>query len=79
MQNLHLHLQKIPVYAGVSYQTIQSSIILEKKGTIAVDIDPINKPETVIHALNNVSKLLLLVDPLGGEITRNDAFTFAKG
>ncbi|CAJ0758349.1 13828_t:CDS:2, partial [Entrophospora sp. SA101] len=79
MQNLHLHLQKIPVYAGVSHQTIQSSTILEKEGTIAVEIDPINKPETVIHALNNVSKLLLLVDPLGGEITRNDAFTFAKG
>ncbi|CAH1758516.1 24243_t:CDS:2 [Entrophospora sp. SA101] len=79
MQNLYLHLQKISVYAGISHQTIRSSTILEKKGTIAVEVDPVNKPEAVIHALNNVSKLLLLVDPLGGEITRNDAFTFAKG
>jgi len=79
MPNLYSHLPNISVYAGVHHETMQSSTVLEERGAFVVEVDPINHPDSVIHTLKQASTLLLLVDPLSGEITRNDALSFARG
>lgn len=79
MPNLYPHLSKIPVYAGVHHETMQSSTVLEERGALVVEVDPVNQPDSVVHTLKQAAKLLLLVDPLSGEITRKDALAFARG
>jgi len=74
MQILYPHLPNFPVYAGVHYETEQSST-----NALDVKVDPVNNLDSVVHALKQVSNLLLLVDPLSGEIRQNDVLPFAKG
>ncbi|CAG8513953.1 8715_t:CDS:2 [Cetraspora pellucida] len=79
MPNLHSHLSNVPVHAGVHRET-SKSIELEKRGALIAEVDPVNQPESVISiSLNSASKLLLLIDPLSGEITRKDVLAFAEG
>lgn len=79
MKNLYPNLQNVPIYAGVHHETIQSSTVLTERDALVVEIDPANEPESVVYSLKKVSKLLLLVDPLSGEITRKDVLAFARG
>ncbi|RHZ72476.1 hypothetical protein Glove_242g128 [Diversispora epigaea] len=82
MPSLHRHLPNITVYAGVSVHNENiSSSQLEERDTMAmvVNVDPINNPEAIVHSLSNVSKLLLLIDPLSGKLTQNDTLSFARG
>ncbi|CAG8433172.1 9573_t:CDS:2 [Diversispora eburnea] len=81
MPTLHRHLPNITVYAGVNVHNdkISSLNLEERRGAMVVNVDPINNPEAIVHPLSNVSKLLLLIDPLSGKLTRNDILSYARG
>ncbi|RIA91229.1 hypothetical protein C1645_124292 [Glomus cerebriforme] len=79
MPYLYPRLPDIPVYAGVHHETVQSSTVLSISNALVVEVDPVNHPDSTVHALKQVSKLLLLFDPLSGVIRQNDVFAFAKG
>ncbi|KAF0487319.1 NADP-binding protein [Gigaspora margarita] len=78
MPNLHSQLPNIPIHAGVHRETM-NSIELEESGALVIEVDPISQPESLVHILNSASKLLLLIDPLSGEITRKNLLAFAEG
>jgi hypothetical protein len=74
MPILYPRLPNFPVYAGVHHETEQSST-----NALVVKVDPVLNPDSAVLALKQASKLLLLVDPLSGEIRQKDALAFAKG
>ncbi|CAB4407527.1 unnamed protein product [Rhizophagus irregularis] len=76
MPKLYPRLQNsnFQVYAGVHHETEQPST-----NALVVKVDPVNNPDSAIHALKQASKLFLLIDPLSGEIRQKDALAFAKG
>ncbi|CAG8598871.1 16329_t:CDS:2 [Dentiscutata erythropus] len=78
MPNLHSHLSNTPVHAGVHRETMKS-IELEERGALVFEVEPITQPESIVRILNSASKLLLLIDPLSGEITRKNLLAFAEG
>jgi hypothetical protein len=75
MQKTYPRLRDIPVYAGVHHEI--SSTALE--GASIVVVDSVNNPDSTEHAMKQASKLLLLVDPLSGEIKQEDVLAFAEG
>ncbi|CAG8575831.1 11417_t:CDS:2 [Acaulospora morrowiae] len=80
MKNLHPNLYNISIHAGIHHKTIKTSNMLTERNDVSiVEVDPINQSELVVDSLKKASKLLLLVDPLSGEVTRKDALAFAKG
>ena len=74
MPKKYPHLPNIPVYAGV-HREISSAAL---GGASLVEVDPVNNPDSTIHAIKQASKLLLLVDPLC-EIKQENILAFAEG
>ncbi|RUS34507.1 hypothetical protein BC938DRAFT_480040 [Jimgerdemannia flammicorona] len=78
MQLRHSHLNGFPVYAGLPDASTTEARELEVLGATLIELDPIVKPEAVVDALRGMTKLCLVVDPHGQQITRVNAAPYAR-
>jgi hypothetical protein len=74
----HPHLPPYPVFAGVPDASTSNAQFLQRKGAHLVEFDILEQPEKAVLALQGMAKLILVMDPLGGRITRNNAFDYAR-
>ncbi|ORX44957.1 NAD(P)-binding protein [Hesseltinella vesiculosa] len=74
----HKHLPRRPVLAGLADASTERAKTLQQAGASVWAFDIFNEPERAVEALQGVTKLLLLIDPLNDRMTRNNVLQFAK-